>query len=262
MAVFRHVSSFESMNAERRSTQEDSHFVIGKFGDQQPHDSLIALFDGHGGRGCVDFVSKALPTNLKHIMKKREAKEDVERSLRAAFLLTDIHTKKYVTDTSGSTGAVCLLRRGEKPGCIKVYAANCGDSRAVLAVDGKPLRLTQDHKAEDPAEQARISQAGGFVHGGRTLGVLAVSRSFGDHAFKDFVPADPYTAAYEVDTSRSEFLVLCCDGVWDVMSDEEAVKMVASASGEEDEKTIAKRIVDEAAKRGSNDNLTAIVVFF
>ena len=45
-------------------------------------------------------------------------------------------------------------------------------------------------------------------------------------------------------------------------SDEEAVKMVASASGEEDEKTIAKRIVDEAAKRGSNDNLTAIVVFF
>lgn len=76
-----------------------------------------------------------------------------------------------------------------------------GDSRAVLAKFGAPLpegeendtrsceamRLTYDHRAEDKDEQKRVTEAGGFVIRNRVLGILAVSRSFGDHGMKDYV---------------------------------------------------------------------------
>lgn len=166
-------------------------FVMENFGERKPgdpHDSLIGLFDGHGGRGTVDFVAAALPQNLARIMKNKAAQKDVTRALRAAFLLTDMQSDRFVSDSSGSTGVCCLLR------CVneglqkrtQIFVANCGDSRAVLATEGgkRGLRLTRDHKGEDGVEQQRISTAAGFTHSGRTLGVLAVSRSFCDRAFK------------------------------------------------------------------------------
>ena len=62
----------------------------------------------------------------------------------------------------------------------------------------------------------------------RVLGILAVTRSFGDHGMKDFVTASPHLS--EVDLSGSSqpypFLILACDGVWDVLSDEEAVDLI------------------------------------
>lgn len=82
-----------------------------------------------------------------------------------------------------------------------LYAGNVGDSRAVLVSSHHPdhdgsdipssgyiaTRLTFDHRAEDAEEQQRIKEAGGFVTRNRVLGILAVSRSFGDHGMKDFV---------------------------------------------------------------------------
>ena len=61
-----------------------------------------------------------------------------------------------------------------------------------------------------------------------------------------------------------QFLVLACDGIWDVMSNEEAAKYVLDTvhSGCEDIVELAKDIVDECLTRGSRDNMTALVVAF
>lgn len=80
-------------------------------------------------------------------------------------------------------------------------------------------RLSHDHTAEDPDEQARIQAAGGFVSRGRVLGILAVARSFGDHGMKDFVSAQPHLCEVELGDSEGEkssikhpFFILACDG--------------------------------------------------
>ena len=75
-------------------------------------------------------------------------------------------------------------------------------TRAVLCRARQGVRLTFDHKAEDPSEKTRVEAAGGFILRGRVLGILAVARSFGDHGMKEFVTAQPHTSATELPTVR------------------------------------------------------------
>ena len=120
----------------------------------------------------------------------------------------------------------------------------------------------QDHKATDAAEQKRIQDAGGFVLRGRVLGILAVSRSFGDHGLKQFVSARPFTTETEI-TPDCQFLALCCDGVYDVMKDEDVVKFVLEHSkGGQPNPKIAQMLVKEALLRKTTDNVTAMVIYF
>lgn len=60
---------------------------------------------------------------------------------------------------------------------------------------------------------------------GRVLGLLAISRSFGDHSCKRYVIVDPHISKVEL-TGEEEFVVLACDGVFDVLSDEEVTQIV------------------------------------
>ncbi len=66
----------------------------------------------------------------------------------------------------------------------------------------------------------------------RVLGILAVSRSFGDHGMKDFVVATPHVVEKSLnDGGHYPFVILACDGVWDVMTDQEAVELIISEYG-------------------------------
>lgn len=93
-----------------------------------------------------------------------------------------------------------------------LYSANAGDARGVLCRGGKAVRLTYDHKGSDKQEAKRITDAGGFVMGGRVNGVLAVTRSLGDSSMKEFVVGSPYTTETEL-CEDDELLILACDGV-------------------------------------------------
>ena len=77
----------------------------------------------------------------------------------------------------------------------------------------------QDHKAGDEEEVARITSMGGFVVRDRVLGILAVSRSFGDHGLKAYVSAQPHTTRTLLGPQHP-FVILACDGVWDVVEDQ------------------------------------------
>ncbi len=148
-----------------------------------------------------------------------------------AYLITDMMSRTLDICTSGATAVSALIVRssssssGESGSDSRMlYVANAGDSRAVLCSMTQPqdgstaaavaIRLSCDHTAEDPGEQARIKEAGGFITRGRVLGILAVSRSFGDHGMKDFVTASPHVTATDISAGADThpFLILACDG--------------------------------------------------
>jgi len=147
--------------------------------------------------------------------------------------------------------------------------ANLGDSRALLCSAGKVAFATADHKPVDPVERDRIYEAGGFVLRGRVCAALAVARALGDHQFKDpslpqeqqMVTPCPDITFIDRNSSDDEFLVIACDGVYDVMSNVQVMQHVRhNLFKGMSTPDAAAALVDSALKRGSTDNCSAIVV--
>jgi len=159
-----------------------------------------------------------------------------------------------------------------------IHCANVGDTRGVLPVNGVAHRMSKDHKANDPEEKRRIEQSGGFVtRCDRVNGLLAVSRAFGDHMLKPAVSAKPYYSTHDIDHT-TPYLILACDGLWDVMEDQEVVDYIDARIKEEIGgaivpevhkkklqvlvNTIIAELIKMALDKGSQDNISILIVFF
>ena len=286
-------NSHEEMNPRRRNTMEDVHRIV-PFLKGSPEFSYFGVYDGHGGRQIADFLEETLENNIAIELQQGDDASVLER-IQRAYLITDMQSRRLNIVTSGATAVSAVLHTTVDPVDVsirtsrKLYVANIGDSRAVLVGELSPslgglpapvplgsgrgseackhlyaYRLTYDHRAEDLREQSRVEAAGGFITRGRVLGILAVSRSFGDHGMKDFLIADPHLS--EVDllkVGRAPMLIMACDGVWDVFSDQEAAEMLVLKYVENGNKPFdaSGMLVQAAIDRGSADNITAIVVF-
>ena len=253
------------MNAPHRKTFEDGYRVVRTGFAGESGSSFFAVFDGHGGRAVVDFLAANLDRNVAAELEEVENENGgggVEEALTCAFLATDVASSRHAGLSVGSTAAVLVLRLENARRVL--YAANVGDTRAVLSRRRKAIRLTVDHKANDPDEAKRVEAMGGFVLRRRVMGVLSVTRSFGDLELKRYVVARPSTSRTVLsdDDDDDEFVVLACDGLWDVFSDQEAVDFVADAlaSGASSPDDVASQLVSQALKRGTTDNVTCVVV--
>lgn len=254
----------------KRQSNEDDEIIIDNFCGVSGQ-GFFGLYDGHGGRATVDFVVKALHMNLACLLKKKSANSWPEL-WKQTYLATDSQLRRRNILRSGSTSVTCVLRtEGSKR---MLHVANVGDSRAILIRGGKGIRLTFDHKASDPEEAKRITDAGGFIgRGNRVNGVLAISRALGDHMLKenDVVTAAPFCNSIEI-TPQDTHLLLACDGVWDVVTDQEAadfvLKKAAQFGGIRERGTpmntamykTAKALAQEALDRRSLDNITTMVM--
>ncbi|KAI0014792.1 PP2C-domain-containing protein [Xylariomycetidae sp. FL0641] len=149
-----------------------------------------------------------------------------------------------------------------KPTAVRqrvLYTANVGDARIILCRSGKALRLSYDHKGSDENEGKRIANAGGLILNNRVNGVLAVTRALGDTYMKDLVTGHPYTTETVIQPEVDEFMIIACDGLWDVCSDQEAVDLVREVH---DPVAASKTLVDHALSRFSTDNLSCMIVRF
>ncbi|EFJ47080.1 hypothetical protein VOLCADRAFT_33640, partial [Volvox carteri f. nagariensis] len=103
---------------------------------------------------------------------------------------------------------------------------NAGDSRAVLSRRGTAVRLTDDHKPHLPAEKARVEAAGGRVDFQRCWRVIVEPREgrlgSGLAEPRRFVECEPDVRRV-VPQPGDNLVVLGSDGLWDVLSDQEAV---------------------------------------
>jgi hypothetical protein len=131
---------------------------------------------------------------------------------------------------------------------------------------------TQDHKPINPAEKERIQNAGGSVMIQRVNGSLAVSRALGDYEYKNvegkgpceqLVSPEPEISVEPKDEAHDEFMVLACDGVWDVMSNEDLVEFIRSRLRiTNDLASICNQVIDTCLYKGSRDNMSMVLVTF
>ncbi|XP_074353395.1 putative protein phosphatase 2C 51 isoform X1 [Apium graveolens] len=175
---------------------------------------------------------------------------------------------KYV---SGSTATVVLLLDGD------ILVANVGDSKALLcSYENHPVtklsakELTRDHHPSRDDEKARIEAAGGFVRVWgvpRVNGILAVSRSIGDIYLKRYgVNAIPEVTDWKSLKSMDMYLVVASDGIFESMTSQDVCELLEETEASENMSLnllwslLAGRVVNSALRKGSMDNLSAIVV--
>ncbi|CAE7294469.1 unnamed protein product [Symbiodinium pilosum] len=261
--------------------------------------ALFGVFDGHGGEQVARFAVRRLPQVLAELPG-----QDAEVALREAFLrLDDMLRQSSVgnelreltlpgnepqdsAETCGTTAVCCFIQGNE------MILSHVGDSRAVLCRQGAAVALTADHKPELPEETARIEAAGGFVQEGATAmgsgkeyrvnGGLNLSRALGDLRYKSdpkLKPAEQLVSAIP-DTSRlqwqqgvDEFVLLASDGVWECMTNQQAVNFVRARLPPPGSKKGLQKALGELldmccastpAQRGGLgcDNMTAVLVRF
>ena len=221
--------------------------------------SFFGVFDGHGGSLCSSKVSDHLVDHIfkqifaragidtSHYMLLREFKLSsaeaqkvnnldvnvIAKAIEEGFLSMDRHLLeieeiKQDDDKSGTT-VICSLITN-----THVFLINCGDSRGMLCKSGRVEVSTFDHKPTNRKERQRIQDAGGMVALQRVNGGLATSRGLGDFEYKNVagLPPDKQYVSPIPDVtisdreSSDEFIVLACDGIWDVMSNEDVLKFV------------------------------------
>eukprot|EP01119_Soliformovum_irregulare_P024922 TRINITY_DN9062_c0_g1_i2.p1 TRINITY_DN9062_c0_g1~~TRINITY_DN9062_c0_g1_i2.p1 ORF type:complete len:415 (+),score=113.84 TRINITY_DN9062_c0_g1_i2:99-1343(+) len=243
----------------RRPTMEDEIVIKGRLRGRDDED-FVAVFDGHGGAASSEFSAHHLFGILE---SKLDEFEDPPRCLKDAFI--EVNTMIRQQNVSGGTTAIVVFFQRDQ-----CYVANAGDSRAVLYQHSKVIRMSKDHKPDDPEEEKRIVEAGGIVTRivapklGKTIsrvnGMLAVSRALGDIFLQPYVSPEPDITQFRITGSRDEFVILACDGLWDVMSDEEACQIASSEI--HDPETAASKLRDAAFKKSSTDNISVVVIAF
>lgn len=219
-------------------------------------DQLI-VEDGSGSSGCTAAVA---------VLRWETDEEAPEESLdySAASKLEEKEKPEESSDSAASPSKTKFDFVPKKHHKRVLYTSNVGDARIILYRNLKPQRLSYDHKASDVNEANRIREKGGLIMKNRVNGVLAVTRSLGDSYMKDLVVGDPFTTCTEI-TAEDEFMILACDGVWDVISDLHACQFVAKLFEEDpdmDPQNAAKKLCQLAMDNSTTDNVTVMIVKF
>jgi protein phosphatase 1A len=283
-----------------REYMEDTWCVKEKNGRPFADFLYAGVFDGHGGVGSSIFLRESLFGILGRFFSKVPMVQFVSSTeysctghrLQEAFqyadglLLDHISTLGDPECWSGSTATICFVNKN----CL--ICANVGDSRAVLARNGKPIELTQDHRPlgsskSGRSEIERINASGGWVVQGRVCGILGVSRAFGDYEFKggreellsdlcassdkqalkanmEFPPVVATPDIFEISlVAEDEFIILATDGIWDTMNSAQAVTFVSSMLKRDPTITmndIASALVERALRSRSQDNIACVII--
>lgn len=254
-----------------RINMEDAHTHILSLPEDKEA-SFFAVYDGHGGANVAQYAG--CKAHEKIVNTAAYKKGDIENALRTGFMSIDEDMLKDETmkdDLAGSTAICALIKNGV------IYTGNVGDSRAICSVKGEVQQLSFDHKPSNELESKRIISAGGWVEFNRVNGNLALSRALGDFVFKknekksaeeQIVTAYPDVTVERL-TPEHEFLVLACDGIWDVLSNQEVIDFVRGRLAQKMEphiicEDLMMRCLAPDCQMGGLgcDNMTVVLVCF
>ena len=245
----------------QRKYMEDRYKEIQNFRGKA-NETFLAVYDGHTTGLVADYAAHHLHERLENNLDMPYYTNSGR--LRETFMQIDQEVLQLGIE-GGSTATVLFIQ-GEN-----LSIANVGDSHAVLDRGGRALCLTRDHKLLDPREWYRVEQAGGTIafkenffrifppkSGPDFSYGINMARSLGDHEFgNNIVTALPDTKKIRL-KNKDRKLIIASDGIWDVISDQEAVDLIKDIT---DPNEAAQKLTQEALSRGSGDNITALVAY-
>ena len=259
--------------------------------DENNYFYFFGIYDGHGGKGCSFYLKDNLHKNINEFsslgikLAIDKTEEDFKKD-------EGLNENGEIKDSSGSCGIIAMIK---DKNCI---IANVGDSRLVIYKNSKVSFTTEDHKPGTETEKNRIELAGGKIYQTPSLfplyqngkeieipwrvlpGRLSVSRTFGDIEAKDekfggrkgVVVALPDITEIELNDEYN-FIVLGCDGIFDVLSNEELLecikivlreKKMTEFIADEDVHELcgdfAAMIIKSALAKDSFDNVSCVVI--
>lgn len=274
--------------------------------------ALFGVFDGHGGEQVAKFSERHLaevlcgfPVNLEVRSQAStissaltESFHKIDDLLREGRCVAELQTLTNPPAEVAAQSGLLNSGRSVDPhqvGCTAcvcaitedlLVVANAGDSRAVLCRAGAAIALSQDHKPNLPGERRRIEAAGGSVQASgpgqwRVNGNLNLSRALGDLEYKKDKSRKPEAqiicSTPDVTTHQrnqaDEFLIICCDGVWDMKSNQEVVDFVCQRLPPRGPPEGMERILEDlldsclspnlrVTKGLGGDNMSAVLVRF
>jgi serine/threonine protein phosphatase PrpC len=230
-----------------RGRMEDSHLLRRDL--YQAGDFFGGVYDGHSGSYAAEYAADTLHVYFASCLEQGLGPQ--QAFVRAYEQVSG----ELASQSSGTTAVTFYLRDRE------LVAANAGDARIVVVDSGSVRQITRDHRVDDPGERERVESSGGVVRGAYVMhggAGLMPTRSLGDAYFEPVgVIATPDTAAEQL-LSDDSWLVAACDGLFDVMSNQEVAAIVNQA---ESAREAADALSQETlVNRMGMDNLTVIVV--
>ncbi|KAK7289838.1 hypothetical protein RIF29_03808 [Crotalaria pallida] len=224
----------------------------------EPKQAFFGIFDGHGGTKASEFAARNLEKYvLEEVVRRDDI--DIEDAVKCGYLNTD---SDFLQEDlhGGSCCVTALIRNGN------LIVSNAGDCRAVISRGGVAEALTSDHRPSREDERDRIETQGGYVdicHGvWRIQGSLAVSRGIGDRHLKQWVIAEPETKVLRIE-SQHDLLILASDGLWEKVSNQEAVDIARPFCVENNRQQpmlACKKLVDLSVSRGSLDDISVMII--
>lgn len=248
----------------RRPTMQDTHLIteMNFYAENCCQKALLlGVFDGHGKSATAaefarDQLSKYLLTELESCLMRKITKAGIWIALKRALHKLDT----AYPGKEGTTAVIAFIYKN------RVWIANVGDSRAVTTFN--KMQLSEDAKPEDKRYYNKILALGGSVTKcGQTFrveGRVAIARTLGNKRvlskeYKRVLSPIPKITSLEI--VEKSYLILACDGLFDVASSQEIADAVLKMDEEYLQcKEMARRLVFSAITNGSNDNVTVLVV--
>jgi len=206
---------------------------------------LFVIADGMGGHDAGEVASRiAVDAVIREVREGVERKRDPQTLVEHAVQKANAAVKREATakgSNMGTTLSVAIVAENT------AYVANVGDSRVYWVENGSITQITEDH-----------SLVAKLVAAGKLTKEEARNHPKSNLLYRTIGTDDPVKVdTFRVDLKKDGNLLLCTDGLWGMVADEELHRVCAD---EKDSKKVCAKLVEIANNNGGQDNITAIVV--
>lgn len=227
----------------KRQLNEDHCNVLVGYSGVPP---CFVIADGMGGHKCGDVASKqAVDSVCKHLLIADWETSEISELLKN--IIIDVNKELYQysmldesTQGMGTTLIITALKNN------KLYIGHVGDSRVYLIRDNSIQKMTSDHSfIEELIKNGTITKDEAINHPKRNV----ITRAVGyEH--------DLQVDTYEIDVLENDEILVCTDGLTNMLSEEEILEIIINA---ENPQVACDTLIENANNKGGEDNITVIV---